>query len=126
MFLLYRCHIRVPIQNNKSGGLYVEASLERTMDRLDKTKSISSELLPIMEQAVRITKKVNTTARTIESDDDRALNKHKPVVKRMIKDLQGIVTRCNLILQQTGNNATGPGTPKNVSTATSCTVCTVS
>ncbi|KAG8216620.1 hypothetical protein J3R82DRAFT_6808 [Butyriboletus roseoflavus] len=107
--------------NNKSGGLYVEASLERTMNRLDKTKPISSELLPIMEQAIRVTKKVNTTARTIESGDDRALDKHKPVVKKMINDLQGIVTRCNLILQQTGNNATGPGTPKNVSTASSCT-----
>lgn len=96
------------------------------MDRLDKTKPISLELLPIMEQAVRIMKRVNTTARAIDSNDDTAFDKYKPGVKKMIKDLQGMVTRCNLILQQTGNNATGPGTPKNVSTTTSCTVCTVS
>ena len=115
--------IGVPIQNKKSGGLYVEASLERMKDRLDKTKPISSELLPIMEQAVLITKKVNAAARTIESQDDRALNKHKSAVNQMIKNLQGTVTRCNLILQQTGNIATGPGTPKNVSTTSSCAVC---
>lgn len=118
--------IDVPIQNKKSGGLYVEASLERMKDRLDKTKPISSALLPIVEQAVHITKKVNATAGTIESHDDKALNKHKSAVNKMIKDLQGIVTRCNLILQQTGNIATGPGTPKNVSTTTSCAVCSLS
>lgn len=93
------------------------------MDRLDKTKPISSELLPILEQAVRVTKAVNTTAMTVESGDDRALNKHKSAVNKMIKDLQGIVTRCNLILQQTGNIATGPGTAKSVPATTSHTVC---
>ncbi|KAF8137146.1 hypothetical protein EV363DRAFT_1534747 [Boletus edulis] len=107
--------------NKKSGGLYVEASLERMIGRLDKSKPISSELVPILEQAVQITKKVNATARTIESHDDLALKKHKPPVNKMIKTLQGTVTRCNLVLQQTGNIATGPGTPKNVSATTSCT-----
>ncbi|KAI9458447.1 hypothetical protein HD554DRAFT_1710139 [Boletus coccyginus] len=107
--------------NKKSGGLYVQASLERMMDRLDKTKPISSELLPILEQAVRVTKAVNATAMTVESGDDRALNKHKSAVNKMIKDLQGIVTRCNLILQQTGNIATGPGTAKSVPATTSHT-----
>ncbi|KAG9311531.1 hypothetical protein JVU11DRAFT_7735 [Chiua virens] len=107
-------------KNNKSGGLYVEASLERTMDRLHKSKPISSKLLPIMGQAVQITKEVNSAARTIECDDDEVFNRHKPAVEKMIKELQTIVTRCNLILQQTGNVATGPGTPKNVSTSTSC------
>ncbi|KAF8548700.1 hypothetical protein OG21DRAFT_1516026 [Imleria badia] len=105
----------------KSGGLYVEVSLERMMDRLDKTKPISSELLPIMEQAIGIAKKVNATARTVESQNDKALNKHKSAVNRMIKDLELIVTRCNLNLQQTGNIATGPGTPKNASTTASHT-----
>ena len=93
------------------------------VDRLDKRKPISSELLPIMEQAIGITKGVNRVARTIESDDDGAFKKHKGVVKKMIKDLQGIVTRCNLILQQTGNIATGPGTPKSVQATVSCVVC---
>jgi hypothetical protein len=107
--------------NKKSGGLWVEASLERMIDRLDKTKPISSELLPIMERATDITKKVNATARTIKSQDDKALNKYKSDVNQMIKSLQGVVTRCNLILQQTGNIATGPGTPKCTPTAASHT-----
>ena len=93
------------------------------MNRLDKTKPISSELLPILEQAIRVAKNINATAMTVESGDDRALNKHKSAVNKMIKDLQGIVTRCNLILQQTGNIATGPGTAQNVSTTSSHTVC---
>lgn len=93
------------------------------IDRLDKTKPISSELLPIMERATDITKKVNATARTIKSQDDKALNKYKSDVNQMIKSLQGVVTRCNLILQQTGNIATGPGTPKCTPTAASHTVC---
>ena len=45
------------------------------MDRLDKRKPISSELVPIMEQAVRITRAVNMAARTIESHDDGAFKK---------------------------------------------------
>lgn len=92
------------------------------MDRLDKRKPISSELLPIIEQAIRIAMEVNRVARTIESDDDRVFKKHEPMVKKMIKKLQGTVTRCNLILQQTGNAAIGPGTPKSVSANASCTV----
>lgn len=121
-----RCLIVVSPQDKKSGGLYVEVSLERLMDRLDKTKPISSELLPIMSEAANIAKKVNATARTIESQNDKALNKHKSAVNQMIKALERIVTRCNLNLQQTGNIATGPGTPQNASTTASHTVCTYS
>ena len=115
--------ICVPIQNKKSAGLFVEVSLEGMLNRLDKTKPISSELLPIVERAVAVAKKVNGTARTIESHNDGALDKYKSGVNKMIKALQGIVTRCNLILQQTGNVATGPGTPKNVQSTSSCAVC---
>lgn len=79
--------------------------------RLDTTKPTSKELLPIVDQVVSAAKDVNAIAKTPQSTDPTALDKYKPIVKKAVEDLQGIVTRCNLILQQTGNTATGPATP---------------
>ncbi|KAF8550523.1 hypothetical protein OG21DRAFT_1487701 [Imleria badia] len=97
-------------------GLYVKAGLERMQDRLDGTKPISKELLPLVEQAVKVAISINATAASIEGTCDTSLDQHKPVVKKLVEDLQSVVTQCNLILRQTENTATGPGIPsaKNV------------
>ncbi|KIJ62951.1 hypothetical protein HYDPIDRAFT_41638 [Hydnomerulius pinastri MD-312] len=110
---------RIRGTNDQSGGLFVEASLERIRDRLDKTKPISAKLLPTLEQALRITKAVNKISGTFQSSDDKICDTYKPQIKNMIRSLEGIVTQCNLILQQPGSVPTGPATPRTVSTSSS-------
>ncbi|KAH7884865.1 hypothetical protein F5I97DRAFT_1511093 [Phlebopus sp. FC_14] len=106
---------------SRSGGLYVEASLERVRERLDKSKPISSKLLPITDKALQIAKNVNAVARTVQSNNDRVLDAYRPKIKKLIQELEGIVTQCNLILQQPGNVATGPATPRPMSASGSAT-----
>ncbi|KAK7444518.1 hypothetical protein VKT23_015196 [Stygiomarasmius scandens] len=97
--------------NGGSGGLYVEAGMKSVKERLDATKPISAELIPIMETSISDIKSILRIAKSAQAADAGVLDKFKPNVEQSIKNLQKLVTKSNLALQQTGMTATGPATP---------------
>ena len=102
-----KCLIDVHVQKGKSGG-YVKVGLERMQDRLDGTRPISKELLPIVEQAVKIAISVNAAAVSVEGNNDTSLDEHKPVVKKLVEDLQSIATQCNHRTEQSMTSLDAP------------------
>ncbi|KAI0339038.1 hypothetical protein BDW22DRAFT_1361941 [Trametopsis cervina] len=98
-------------KDGKSGALYVQMSLQTTIDRLDKTKPISAELLPIVESAVAIAKGIVDVAKSASSSEDSALDPYKPKITTLIANAQQMVTKVNSILSQSGSVGTGPATP---------------
>ncbi|KAI0086014.1 hypothetical protein BDY19DRAFT_895518 [Irpex rosettiformis] len=96
---------------SKSGGMYVQISLSTIKDRLDPSKPISSQLLPIMETAVTVAKGIMAVSKSAQGADDTALDKYKPQITTLITDTQQLVTKSNLILQQPGTVGSGPATP---------------
>ncbi|KAI0683167.1 hypothetical protein BC835DRAFT_1473001 [Cytidiella melzeri] len=96
---------------SQSGGLYVELSLTTIHERLDPSKPISAQLLPIMESAVAIAKGIVAVSKSSQSTDDNALDKYKPQITTLISNAQQLVTKANLILQQPGTVGSGPATP---------------
>ncbi|KAI0701082.1 hypothetical protein BC835DRAFT_1265443, partial [Cytidiella melzeri] len=96
---------------SQSGGMYVEISLSTIKDRLDPSKPVSAQLLPILESAVTIAKGIMAISRSAQGADDTALEKYKPKIATLVSDAQQLVQKVNLILQQPGTVATGPATP---------------
>ena len=107
--------------------MFVEFSLEALKDRLDDTKPISKQLLEIDDGAIKVAKKVYEIAKSQESANPNALDTFKSGVEEMIQKLESIVTRSNLILQQTGSPAKSLNTSvpqsDNASAAVSKTTC---
>ncbi|KAK7694431.1 hypothetical protein QCA50_001617 [Cerrena zonata] len=96
---------------SKAGGVYVQISLSTIKDRLDPTKPISAQLLPIMEEAVTIAKGIMAVAKSAQGSEDTSLDKYKPQITALITNVQQLVTKINLILQQPGTVGAGPATP---------------
>ncbi|KAK7054715.1 hypothetical protein VNI00_003178 [Paramarasmius palmivorus] len=80
-------------------------------------KPISGELLPIMDTAVSTISSIIQVANSARASDAGALDKFKPTIEQSITSLQQLVTKANLVLQQTGATATGPATPPTPSKA---------
>lgn len=91
--------------------MYVQMSLSTIKDRLDASKPISSQLIPIMETALSVSTAILTVAKSAQGSNDSALEKYKPQVATVVSDTQQLVTKANLILQQPGTVGSGPATP---------------
>ncbi|KAL0572737.1 hypothetical protein V5O48_009237 [Marasmius crinis-equi] len=97
--------------NGSSGALYIQMNCETIKERLDTNKPISAELLPLIDAAVTTVKGIIQIAGSAQAADDKACDKYKPQIERLITSLQQLVTKANLALQQPGMSATGPATP---------------
>ncbi|KAI0804789.1 hypothetical protein BC629DRAFT_1591020 [Irpex lacteus] len=97
--------------DSTSGGMYVQLSLSTIKDRLDPSKPISAQLIPIMDNAVTLVKGIMAVVKSARGSKDAALDKYKPQVASLVTDCQQLVMRTNLILQQPGTVGSGPGTP---------------
>ncbi|KAI0701085.1 hypothetical protein BC835DRAFT_1442546 [Cytidiella melzeri] len=104
-------NIRSGTDGSQSGGMYVEITLSTIKDRLDPSKPVSAQLLPILESAMSIAKGIMVISRSVQSADDTALEKYKPKIATLVSDAQQLVQKVNFILQQPGTVATGPATP---------------
>ncbi len=91
--------------------MYVQLSLSTIKDRLDPSKPISAQLIPIMDNAVTLVKGIMAVVKSARGSKDAALDKYKPQVASLVTDCQQLVMRTNLILQQPGTVGSGPGTP---------------
>ncbi|KAI0804724.1 hypothetical protein BC629DRAFT_1590958 [Irpex lacteus] len=96
---------------SQSGGLYVQFSLSTIKDRLDPSKPVSAQLIPIMETALTVAKGIMAVAKSAEGAEDTSLDKYKPQIATVVSDSQQLVTKANLILQQPGTVGAGPATP---------------
>ena len=101
-------------------------SLSTIKDRLDASKPISSQLIPIMETALSVSTAILSVAKSAQGANDAALEKYKPQVATVLSDTQQLVTKANLILQQPGAVGSGPATPPTPpSTSNSAAVSTL-
>ncbi|EMD39269.1 hypothetical protein CERSUDRAFT_122690 [Gelatoporia subvermispora B] len=96
--------------HNTSGAAWIGASLQTIKERLDISKPISQELEKLVTQGITINAKILEVAGSVRSVDD-SLDDEERQINELIAGLQSLVTSCNLILQQTGVTAFGPGTP---------------
>jgi hypothetical protein len=86
-------------------------SLSTIKERLEPAKPISAQLIPVAESGIAIAKGIVAVSKSVEGDDDKSLEKYKPQITSLIFDAQQLVTKANLILQQSGTAASGPATP---------------
>ncbi|KAI0804810.1 hypothetical protein BC629DRAFT_1580916 [Irpex lacteus] len=97
--------------SSQSGGMYVQLSLSTIKDRLDPSKPVSAQLIPIMETALTVAKGIMAVSKSAQGSEDTSLDKYKPQITTLITDSQQLVTKTNLILQQPGTVGAGPATP---------------
>ncbi|KAJ6528439.1 hypothetical protein B0H19DRAFT_1333826 [Mycena capillaripes] len=97
--------------DSKSGGLYIQASLQSQQEELDTTGPVSAKLAPYIDNALTIIAAVIKAAGSSASMNDNALDDQVGPTEQLITNLQGLLTSSNLLLQQPGSTATGPATP---------------
>ena len=99
--------------SNKSqtGAIYVNGRLEVIKKRLDLSKPISAQLLPVIDDALNISRGITQVATSVRASEDSSLNEYKQKTQVLITNVERIVTHTNLILQQPGTVPSGPATP---------------
>jgi hypothetical protein len=103
-----RCSL--PPQQSKSGALYIKYSLKTQEKNLDKSKRISKQLEVYMKTLSTIVERVIEVGGSVGAEDD-AFDSDKPELKKAVDGIQQLKQQCDLILQQSGQNAKGPATP---------------
>jgi hypothetical protein len=86
-------------------------SLSAVKTRLDPSKAISTQLISIVDAALKIASQILSEFHTPSTVDKDVVTKYRSEIGELVIKAQQVVTKANLVCQQPGTVGTGPATP---------------